>query len=141
MVMCIKFVDLLLCFGSLFTYIFFPWVDFELLLYRLGQPLDHFGAPWFAMEVAVDCLMRYKKFLIKSNVQFRGKCSAKKSLRTRSKLAGFIPGSRGGGARAAIPNHTSLAPGASIREFTETIAVAYCRVRLASTSSPKPFPT
>ena len=51
------------------------WVSFNRLFLSLaqlwgpfgslGQPLDHFGEPWVAMEVALGCLGAYSRFLTK----------------------------------------------------------------------------
>ena len=52
------------CSGCPSTSFCFPWADVEFLLGRFGQPLNHFGAPWVALEVALVCLGRLTRFLL-----------------------------------------------------------------------------
>ena len=92
-----------------------PWADFGLFLGPFGQPLDHFGTPWNAMEVALVRLCTFSSFLTKLDVQFQANGSQVRSLRIKRDLAELSPGSElstQSGARAAAPTPTSLAPGA-----------------------------
>ena len=51
------------------------------------EPLDHFGAPWVATEVALGCRGAFSGFLTKYDVQFRANVTQVRSLRTKSSLA------------------------------------------------------
>ena len=63
--MCILFCESLLFFGCLSTSFSLLWtIRFPLGI--LWQPLDHFGSPWFAMEVTLVYLRRFSRFLVAS---------------------------------------------------------------------------
>ena len=77
-----------------FDVLFLSWADFGLFLGAFGQPLDHFGTPWNAMEVALVRLGTFSSFLTKLDVQFRANGSQVRNLRTKSDLAELGAGSR-----------------------------------------------
>ena len=119
------YVDIVLWFVALHLGVFWlPFPPLEQLCAPfgfLGQPFDHFGATWAAMEVVLVCLGRYSRCLTASDAQLRAKGFQVSSLRRKSCLLESIrkwtakPAIRQSGARAAAPNPTSLAPGARMR--------------------------
>ena len=110
------------------------------LLGLFGKPLDHFGTPWDAMEVALVRPGTFNSFN-KNERLIPSKWLSSSQPAHKSDLAEFRHGSalsRQSGARAAAPNPTSLAPWARTTSVWNslpqtihsllTVAIAYCHI-------------